>query len=133
MDIAGRTVETSIPEAENAAVGGHQPIPVTSRRGRHPHDRPVELDPGQRPVGRCRAEGENLAAGSGQPVAAAGRIGCDPDEGREPDGAAGSRLRGGVPEGGDAVEPGRSPGLGHRRCGGGRQQGEHRRDEDNGG
>ena len=42
--------------AEDAAVGGHQPVPATVGRGRHAHDRLVELqDPAEPRMPRRRS------------------------------------------------------------------------------
>ena len=59
------------PKLKMPPSGGHQPVPLTRRRGRHADDRRIERGPAHAPVGVRVAEGIDAACRRGDPVAAA--------------------------------------------------------------
>src|SRR5207245_933263 len=66
---ARRAVEAGVAEAEDAAVGGHQPVAPSAGGGGHAHDGPVEGQAARRAVEAGVAEAEDAAVGGHQPVA----------------------------------------------------------------
>ena len=71
LEVAGRPVEAGVAEGEDAAVGGHQPVPAAVGGGRHAHHRLGEPEVARRAVEAGVAEGEDAAVGGHQPVALA--------------------------------------------------------------
>src|SRR5207245_908686 len=73
-----RAADAGAAEGEDPPVRRHQPVATPGRRGRHPHDRPVEPDGAGRAVERRRPEAEDAAVGGHQPVAVADPVGGHP-------------------------------------------------------
>src|SRR5581483_480400 len=72
---AGGAEEARVPEGEDPAVRGHQPVALARRRGRHPHDRLRQDHRTGRAEEPGVTEGEDAAVRGHQPVALARRGG----------------------------------------------------------
>ena len=66
-----RAVEGGVTEGEDPAVGGHEPVALARRGGRHAHDGLVEVLAAHRAVEDSVTKGEDSAVGGTQPVALA--------------------------------------------------------------
>ncbi len=71
MDAPGAPVEAGVAEVEDAAVGGHLPVPLAVRGRRHADDGCVERLAAHGAVELGVAEGEDAAVGRDLPVPAA--------------------------------------------------------------
>ena len=79
-DIAGRTFEAGVAEAEDPAIRGHQPVAPAVGGGGHAHYRPVEgVEPSIHRTGRPRTE--DAAVRCHQPVTAAVGVAAIPTTG----------------------------------------------------
>ena len=76
----GRAEEPRVPEGEHAAVGRHEPIPVSGGRRRDAGHRLVETHAAGRPEEARVAEGEDPAVGRYEPVALPGHGRSDADD-----------------------------------------------------
>ena len=65
--------EGGVPEGEDPAVEGGQPVALAVRGGRHGHDRTLQRRGAQRALEGGVAEGEDAAVRAGQPVSLAVR------------------------------------------------------------
>ena len=67
-------VERRVAEAEDAPVGGDEPVPVPGGGRRDPDHRTLQMDAPRGAVERGRAEREDAAVRADQPVAVGGRL-----------------------------------------------------------
>src|SRR5438309_2402426 len=121
----GGAVELAVPEGEDAAVGGHEPVAVAGPGGCHADDRLVQGGGARRAEELGVAEAEYSAVGGHEPVAVARWRGRRPHDGLVEDGAALGSEELGVPEAEDSAVRGYEPvARGTRPAGGsGRRRG----------
>src|SRR5207244_4421098 len=79
-DPAGGTAELGVAEAEDPAVGGHEPVAVAGRGGGHADDGLVEVDAPGGAEERGVAVAEDPAVPSHEPVAVSRTGGHAPDD-----------------------------------------------------
>ena len=106
---AGGAVELRVAVGEDAAVGGHQPVAVAARAGRHAHDGRVQVEGAGRAVELRVAVREDAAVGRHQPVAAAVGRRRHPHDGLVQMDAARRAVEVGVAEAEDAAVGGHQP------------------------